>query len=125
MRKTATILLTVLLLAVLAAQFSACEKYVLPDLTISSDTLRFSAKADSQMLVVTTNVITTIYPEMTDNWVRANPEWMDGSSTVFIRVWDNPDPEPRTAVVPVKSEAIRRTLVVIQEGAPADTLSQN
>lgn len=125
MRKAATILLSVLLLAVLAAQFSACEKYVLPDLTISSDTLRFSAAADSQMLVVTTNVITTIYPELSDNWVSANPEWMDGSSTVFIRVRDNPYPEPRTAVIPVKSEAIRRTLVVIQDGAPADSLSQN
>ena len=125
MRKAATILLSVLLLAVLAAQFSACEKYVLPDLTISSDTLRFSAAADSQMLVVTTNVITTLYPENA-NWVSANPEWMDQSSMVFIRVWENPDPEPRTTTIPVKSEAILRSLVVIQEGTPAaDTLSQN
>lgn len=124
MRKTATILVSALLLAVLAAQFSSCEKYVLPDLTISSDTLRFSAAADSQMLVVTTNVITTIYPENADNWVKANPEWMDQSSTVCIRVSENPGPEPRTATVPVKSEAILRSLVIIQEGTPSDTLSQ-
>lgn len=125
MRKVTAILVSVLLLAVLAAQFTACEKYVLPDLTISADTLRFAAVADSQKLVVTTNVITTIYPESSDSWVRANPEWFDESCTVFIRVWDNPDPKPRTATIPVKSEAIKRTLVVIQEGAAEpDTLNQ-
>ena len=125
MRKAVAILLSVLLLAVLAAQFVSCEKFVLPDLTISADTLRFSAAADSQQLVVNTNVITTIYPESTDDWVTANPEWFEESCTVYIRVRENPDPQSRVATVPVKSEAILRSLVVIQEGAVVDTLTQD
>ena len=122
MRKAFAILLSALLLAVLAAQFTACEKYVLPELSISTDTLRFSAAADSQKLVVTTNVITTIYPEDKDSWIHANPEWLETSATVFIRVRENPDPKERIATVPVKSEVILRHLVVVQEAA-ADTTS--
>ena len=120
MRKAFAILLPVVLLALLAVQFSGCEKYVLPELTISADTLRFTAAADSQQIVVTTNVITTLYPESSDNWVRANPEWLEASTTVFIRVSENPNAQTRRATIPVKSEAIKRELVVIQEGARTD-----
>ena len=120
MRKASEILLSVVLLALLAAQFSGCEKYVLPELSISPDTLRFTAAADSQQIVVTTNVITTLYPDRTDSWIRANPEWLDASTTVFIRVSENPGSQPRKATVPVKSEALQRSLVVIQEGAQTD-----
>lgn len=120
MRKAFAIIVPVLLLAVFAAQFTACEKYVLPEVTLSSDTLRFSAAADSQALHVTTNVITTIYPESGDRWVYASPNWFEQSQTVFIHVYDNPSSESRTAVVPVKSEAIQRNLVIIQEGAAGD-----
>ena len=69
--------------------------------------------------MVTTNVITTLYPENDDYWVHARPEWLEQNATVFIRVYDNPTTESRTAVIPVKSEAILRNLVVIQEGTPA------
>lgn len=117
MRKAFAIIVPALLLAVFAAQFTACEKFVLPELSISPDTLRFGALADSQAVHVTTNVITTLYPENSDNWVHARPEWLDQSGTVFIRVYDNLSTESRTAIIPVKSEAILRNLVVIQEGA--------
>ena len=120
MRKASAIIIPAVLLMLLAAQFSACEKYVLPDLTISADTLRFSAAADSQRIVVTTNVITTLYPESSAPWVSANPEWLEASCPVFIRVSDNPGPQTRTTTIPVKSEAILRHLVVIQEGAGTD-----
>ena len=109
MRKAFATIIPVLLLAVFAAQFSACEKYVLPSLEIAPDTLRFGATADSQAVVVTTNVITTLYPENDDYWVHARPAWLEQNATV----------ESRTAVIPVKSEAILRNLVVIQEGTTA------
>ena len=118
MRKAAAILISVILTALLAAQFAGCEKYVLPELTISSDTLWFSAAADSQLIVVHTNVITTLYPEAKDGWLSANPEWLNESHDVYIRVRENPDPKQRVATIPVKSEAIHRNLVVIQEAAP-------
>ncbi|MBR0223154.1 MAG: BACON domain-containing protein [Bacteroidales bacterium] len=118
MRKAFAIIIPAILLAFFAAQFTACEKYVLPDLTITPDTLWFSAAADSQAINVNTNVITTLYPENSDSWVQARPEWLDRSRTVFIRVSENISSESRTAVIPVKSEAIQRNLVVIQEGLP-------
>ena len=118
MRKVAAILVSAGLLLVFAAQFTACEKYVLPALSIAPDTLRFTAAADSQAVVVTTNVITTLYPENDDNWVRALPEWLDQSHTVIIRVGENLSSESRTAVIPVKSEVIVHQLVVIQECVP-------
>lgn len=117
MRKAAAILLSALLLALLAAQFSACEKYVLPELAISPDTLCFTAEEGTRSLVVTTNVITTLYPDMEDTWVRVNPEWIEDGCTVSVWVAENPDTQQRIATIPVKSEAIKRNLVVIQEGS--------
>ena len=63
MRKLTTILLSVLLTLLFASQFLSCEKYVLPELSISPDTLWFSAAADSQVVLLVTNVITTAEPE--------------------------------------------------------------
>ena len=63
MRKAATIIIPLALLALLAAQFTACEKYVLPEVNVSADTLWFGAAADSQRLTVWTNVITTAEPD--------------------------------------------------------------
>lgn len=119
-RKLPAIIIPAVLLAVLAAQFTACEKYVLPDLHVSPDTLRFTAATDSQTVTVTTNVITTLYAESSDNWVSASPDWIDSGTPVLIRVAENTGPESRTATIPVKSESILRNLVVIQEGAEAE-----
>lgn len=121
MRKAAALILPVLLLGMLAAQFTGCEKYVLPDLTISPDTLRFGPDAGSLPLQVNTNVITTLYPESHDYWVVPDPDWIEETTLVQIHVDANPDTTQRIAVIPVKSESIKRTLVVIQ--ARADTVA--
>lgn len=119
MRKAATIIIPLVLLALLAAQFTACEKYVLPEVSVSADTLWFGAAADSQKLVVTTNVITTA--ESDDAWIWAEPYWFDSSCTITVSVRENPDAEPRTGTLPIKSEAILRNVTVIQEGNPNPT----
>ena len=116
-RNLPAIFLSAVLLAAFSLQFTACEKYVLPDLHVTPDTLWFSAASGSKPVTVSTNVITTLYPENTDNWVNASPEWIDADTTVVITVRENLTDESRTAVIPVKSEAILRSLVVIQEGA--------
>lgn len=119
-RKRPAIIIPAVLLAVLAAQFTACEKYVLPDLHISPDTLRFTASPDAQTVTVTTNVITTLSAESRDNWVSASPDWTDADTTVLIRVAENTSTEGRTATISVQSESILRHLVVMQEGSEAE-----
>ena len=119
MRKLSAILASALLL-IFAAQFTACEKYVLPEVSVSPDTLRFGAAVDSQRVFVTTNVITTIRPGLDAVWITTNPDWFDGSCYVTISVSENEDGKERTAVLPVHSEVISRDLVVIQEGKPQE-----
>ena len=106
------------LLLAFAAQFTACEKYVLPEMSVSPDTLWFGAAPDSQRVFVTTNVITTIRPGLDAEWITTNPDWFDGSCHVMIGVSENEGESARTAVLPVHSEIIQRNLVVIQEGKP-------
>jgi len=89
-------------------------------MTVTPDTLSFSAAADSQQVVVNTNVITTAEPQNAI-WVSADPEWMDESTTVTIKVRENSGTDTRTAIVLIKSEALQHDLIVIQEGAPADS----
>lgn len=118
MRKAATIIIPLVLLALLAAQFTACEKYVLPEVNVSPDTLWFGAAADSQRLIVRTNVITTAETDGDDRWIWADPYWFDGDCTLVVHVRENPDSLPRTGTLPIKSEAILRHVTVIQEGNP-------
>ena len=111
MRKLTTILLSVLLTLLFASQFLSCEKYVLPELSISPDTLWFSAAADSQVVLLVTNVITTAEPENA-GWLYADPAWMDENTAVTTR--------SRSAVIPFKSESLQHNLIVMQEGKPSD-----
>ena len=115
-RKITSLLIAAALMGVAAAQFSGCEKYVLPEVDLSQDTLWFSAAADSQVLHVTTNVVTTAQPSASDQrWVTTNPVWFDETSDVVVTVKENTG-EQRTSTIPVKSETILKNLVVIQEG---------
>ena len=116
-RKVFTGIVAAALLGLAAAQLSSCEKFVLPEVGLSKDTLLFSAAAGSQSLQVTTNVITTIKVDLMDEmWLVADPAWIDESSTVTFTVEANTGTEARTATVPVKSESILKNVVVIQEG---------
>lgn len=114
-RKTATILVIAALAGAAAAQFSGCEKYILPEIELSRDTLLFSAAHDSITVHVTTNVITTA--EAQDDgiyWIDTDPPWFDESSVLVVTVKENTTGEERTGVIPVKSESITKNIVVIQ-----------
>jgi len=115
-RKITSLAVAAALLGVAAAQFWGCEKYVLPELDLSQDTLRFKAAADSQMIHVTTNVVTTAQPPLADQrWVSTDPVWFDETSNVKVKVTENTG-ATRTTTIPVKSETILKNLIVIQEG---------
>lgn len=116
MRKAATFILSLSLLALFAAQFSSCEKYVLPELQVSRDTLNFGAAADSQKILVTTNVNTVLSMGSEDTWVFADPDFIEETSEVTIYVLENETGTTRTLTFPVKSESLERKIQIIQEG---------
>ena len=116
MRKAASVIISLSLLVLFSAQFLSCEKYVIPDLQVSPDTLRFGAAADSQKIIVTTNVNTMMIVESEDSWVFADPDFIEETSEVTIYVLENETGSARTITLPVKSEALERKLLVIQEG---------
>ena len=113
-RKTIAIIVPAILLGIFAAQFQACEKFLLPEVLLGQDTLFFKAEADSQAVRITTNVITTADPEQL--WISTDPVWFDQSSSVMVSVTENPDTTRRIGTIPIKSEAIQKTLTIIQEG---------
>jgi hypothetical protein len=117
MRKAATIIIPAILLLTAVAQFTGCEKYVLPAISVEPDTLRFGAKADSADVYLTTNVITKPEADNNVNWITTWPEWFDESSPVTIYVKENTGSAARTGILYFKSEALQKKLIVIQEGA--------
>jgi hypothetical protein len=115
-RKAVTIIIPVLLALLAAAQFTACEKYVLPAISIDPDTLRFTAAADSAQIQLVTNVITSPSTDENVTWISAWPNWFDADSPVTIYVEENASEKERSGIMYFKSEALQRKLVVIQEG---------
>ncbi|NLB67452.1 MAG: BACON domain-containing protein [Bacteroidales bacterium] len=111
-----------LFLFVLLAQFVSCEKYVLPELTISQDTIIFSHNIDSAYLDVHSNVIWEIEtPDITysDQWIIVKPNWADGDTTVVFKTTLNEGPMRQTQAR-IFSETIERNLLLIQQAAPAE-----
>ena len=111
-----------LFLFVLLAQFVSCEKYVLPELTISQDTIIFSHNIDSAYLNVHSNVIWEIEtPDITfsDQWIIVKPNWADGDTTVVFKTTLNEGPMRQTQAR-IFSETIERHLLLIQQAAPKE-----
>ena len=122
MKKFFTIIIPLAVAAVLGFQFTACEKYVLPELNISPDTLRFGAAGDSLISVVNSNVIWTAKPEEKYiDWLEAVPDYWEGPGELMIRTQDNDSVAPRSAVIIVKSESITKKLVIEQAGRPEES----
>lgn len=119
MRKAAAIIIPALLLGLLSAQFLSCERYVLPSLEVSPDTIRFTAEGGKLPLLVKTNVVTVAKAEDRDNWYVVDPGWMDTDSELSVIALENTETESRSAILSVKSEVLMRSVVILQEGADA------
>ncbi len=123
MKQKKTILTSVVatvLLSVILAQFVSCEKYVLPELTISQDTIIFKYTVDSVALDIHSNVIWEIEtPDISliNPWVKAMPPWADGDKTVIFKTQLNEGPQRQTQAR-VFSETIEHHLLLIQQAAP-------
>ena len=119
MRKLSAITVPAILLLLLAAQFTGCEKYVLPELSITPDTLVFSSAIETKQFFVHTNTITTAEADNAA-WIRTDPAWMDADTTVSVSVGHYIGSSQRTATIIVKSETLERILVVIQKADPEE-----
>ncbi len=115
MKKTFTSLAAVFIVLLLAGQMVSCEKYVLPELTVTPDTLRFGAGADSALVKVHSNVIWS--NKDNPDWISVSIDWGDTDTETFVSVTENTSTQARQAQVSIKSETIQRYVVVEQEGA--------
>ena len=98
----------------LLTQFWGCEQYVLPEITLTPDTLRFTAAGGVLPVKVAANVKwkLTVSSEGS-GWVTAGAANGNGNLTVGIETTANTDDE-RQCTVTVTSETIRKRLTVIQ-----------
>lgn len=117
MKKTFTIFIPICLLFAAIAQFSSCEKYILPAIQLEKDTVLFTPSAQQETLIVQSNVFWKMVVPSQD-WMIISPEVSSGSEsdTLHIAVTDNESGERRTAIVAVRSETLNKRLVIIQEG---------
>lgn len=114
MKKTLTAIAALSIVFLLAGQMISCEKFILPELTVSPDTLRFDAAADSALVKVHSNVIWS--NKDNPDWIRLSVDWGDADGETFVSVTENTSTQTRQAQVSIKSETIQRYIVVEQAG---------
>lgn len=114
MKKTLTAIAALSIVFLIASQMISCEKFILPELTVTPDTLRFGAAADSSLVKVHSNVIWS----NNDNpdWISVSVDWGDTDAETFVSVAENTSTQARQAQVSIKSETIQRYIVVEQAG---------
>lgn len=115
MKKTFTAIASVTIALLIAGQMVSCEKYILPELTVTPDTLRFGAAADSALVKVHSNVIWS--NKDNPDWIGVSVDWGDADAETFVSVTENTSTQARQAQVSIKSETIQRYIVVEQAGA--------
>ena len=115
MKKIVTVAVASTIAALTVIQMVSCEKYVLPELTVAPDTLRFGAAADSALVKVHSNVIWS--NKDNPDWISVSVDWGDSDAETFVSVTENTATQARQAQVSIKSETIQRYIVVEQAGA--------
>ncbi|MBO4768319.1 MAG: BACON domain-containing protein [Bacteroidales bacterium] len=121
MRKSSLFGILLAVLAALAVTLpSACEKYVLPELSFSPDTLIFTAAGGTQTLQLRSNVEWEAEINRSDDtwveWIIFKPTFGDGDCDVEVTLADNTTGPLRSLSFDIKSETLKHTLTIIQEG---------
>lgn len=115
MKKVLMAILAAAVLAAAAAGAASCEKYVLPELSLSQDTLLVNKSAQQLSLTVNSNVqwefdVASAQVE----WVIFDPEWGEVGRKVTISVEENTSGAVRKAAIPVQSQTIQKQLLIVQ-----------
>ncbi len=125
MRKSSLFGILLAVLAALAVTLpSACEKYVLPELSFEPDTLFFTAAGGTQTLSLKSNVEWEAEINRSEDtwveWITFTPTFSDGDCDVQVTLTDNTAGPLRSLSFDIKSETLKHTLTIIQEGGSAD-----
>lgn len=117
MKKVLMALLAAAVLAAAAAGAASCEKYVLPMLSLSQDTILVNKSAQQLSLVVNSNVQWEFdVASAKIDWVYFDPEWGETGRKVIITIEENTSGAVRKATVPVQSQTIQKHLLIVQSG---------
>ena len=111
-KKYLAIIVPCIAAAILAANFSSCEKYILPSLEPAVDTLFFKAAADSSTLNISSNVAWQL--SCPEKWVSLSTDRGKGDASVSVKVSESTLPE-RKADLTVSSETFKKTVVILQQ----------
>lgn len=125
MRKSSLLGIVLTLIAAIAVALpSACEKYVLPELSFEPDTLFFTAAGGTQTLSLKSNVEWEAEINRSEDtwveWITFTPTFSDGDCDVQVTLADNTAGPLRSLSFDIKSETLKHTLTIIQEGGSAD-----
>ena len=98
-----------------ASGLVSCEKYVLPSISLSPDTLFVNQPGKQMKLVVETNVMWHMDLDGLDlEWLAIEPVSGEGDTPVDITVSANDTGAEREIVIPVKTETLQRNMVISQ-----------
>lgn len=100
------------------ASLQSCERYVLPELSFEPDTLTFTALGGTQPVELNCNVVWSVSTSTV--WLDTDILHGEGSCVVNITALPN-EGRARKATADFKTETIKRSLVVLQEGIDPDT----
>ena len=118
MGRTRKVLMAVLAAAAVisaSAGLSSCEKYILPTLTLSQDTLLVNKNAQELSLVVNTEVNWSFdLSGASAPWLTVTPATGRGTYTVKIQIEENGAGYDRSATIPVKTSTLERKLHIVQ-----------
>ena len=112
------------LAALATAMTSSCEKYVLPELSFTPDTLVFNAEGGEQTLVLRSNVSWEAEINRDESswveWITFSPTFGDGDCDVAVTLQGNNTGIERVLTFDIKTETLKHTLTIIQEGGSVD-----
>jgi len=100
---------------------NACEKYVLPEISIDQDTINVPMSGGKYNIKVTTNVQWTIDEFGMGKWIRfseitGSNDYQMTDYEITMTVDANDTGEPRSQVVPITTASFEKKIFVYQEG---------
>lgn len=112
-KKAFAIIVPLAIVLLAALQFSSCEKYVLPEMCLTPDTLYFSTNGGSSTVEVSANIKWSISKSGVPDWLDYSPDQGEEDGEVQIEVAASTQPG-REATLIFRSETLEKKLVVIQ-----------
>lgn len=120
MKKVMMVLIAAAVIIAAAAGASSCEKYVLPELSLSKDTLVVNKAAQELKFIVNATVPWDfMLHDVKAEWVTFDPLYGDETATVTVTFEANDSGNRRSVTVPISSQTITRNLFIVQSADDA------